>query len=141
MTHDCIESSCDSTFPGRLFGMLTSYQTSAILKAAIELHVFTGFSGGSATAADLAGHCAVDTRAMRILCDGLTALGLLTKDIRGYSPVRDCLPFLDPRSPAYIGSSAEFLFDTELLARWSNLAANVRHGGALDYGTISTENP
>src|SRR5436309_3517995 len=100
--YDNCEDSRASTFPDRLFGMLTGYQTSATLKAAFELDLFSEFSSGTAGVADLAKHCAADTRAMRILCNGLTSLGVLTKDAHGYAPARNFATFLDPHLPSYI---------------------------------------
>jgi 2-polyprenyl-3-methyl-5-hydroxy-6-metoxy-1,4-benzoquinol methylase len=128
-------------WPDRVHGLLTAYQTSAILKASIELDLFRAFSGLPLGPDDLAKHCAADERGMRILCDTLTVLGLLEKTAGRYSPAPGSACFLDSSSPSYLGDSALFWLAPELMARWDNLTEYIRHGGATDEGTIAPNNP
>lgn len=56
-----------------------AFQRTAALRAAIELDLFTAIADGHTTPAALAQHCGAAERGIRILCDYLGALGLLTR--------------------------------------------------------------
>lgn len=129
-------------WPDRIHDLMTGYQTTAILKAAIELDLFRAFSDRPLGPGELARHCAADERGVRVLCDALTVLGLLEKTAAGhYRPAPGCAALLDPGSPSYLGDGALFWLAPELMARWDKLAECVRHGGATDEGTIAPNNP
>src|SRR5258707_590972 len=115
---------------GLAIDAVNAYQRSASLKAAIELDVFTAIGAGSSTAAALAKRCKVAERGARILCDYLTIQGFLSKKGDAYGLTPDSAVFLDKRSPAYIGSSVDFLLSDHLTSGFRNLADAVRKGGA-----------
>ena len=69
----------DAPSPVLFFQTLSAYQRSNVLKAAIELDVFTSIGKEPATAGEIAGRCKTDQRGMRILCDYLTILGFREK--------------------------------------------------------------
>src|ERR1700676_2897379 len=62
-----------------VFDTLFAYQRSAALKSAIDLDVFTAIDDGDKTTSALATRCRASERGMRILCDYLATIGLLTK--------------------------------------------------------------
>jgi hypothetical protein len=64
---------------------LNAYQRTAALKAAIELDIFTAIGEGTNTAPLLAERCQGTERGVRILCDYLVAIEILTKQHRQYS--------------------------------------------------------
>lgn len=122
--------------PTRIFDALTAYQQTMALKGAIDLEIFTHVADGASTAAEIAGRCAATERGVRILCDYLTIHGFLAKADGRYELTRDSALFLNKRSPAYMGSMANFLAHETSLGNMRDVAATVRKGG-----TIRTEHP
>jgi len=128
--------------PDLVFDTLFAYQRTAALKSAIDLEVFTAIDEGIRTAAPLAKRCSASERGVRILCDFLTTLGLLQKADGTYHLTPDSAAFLSKRSPAYMGTTANFLVLPELKRNFENLTETVRRGGvAADGNTVADENP
>ena len=75
-----------------------AFQRTAALRAAIELDVFTAIVDGHTTPAAPAQHCGAAERGIRILCDYLAALGLLTRKGEHYLPAQDAAAYLSRRS-------------------------------------------
>jgi ubiquinone/menaquinone biosynthesis C-methylase UbiE len=123
--------------------MINAHQRTEALKAAIELEVFTAIGEGNTTASAIAKRCQASERGMRILCDFLTIMGMLTKQENEYALTLDSATFLDKRSPAYLGGAVEFLSSPELLEGTKHLAEAVRQGGTAipNDGTIGPDNP
>ena len=115
--------------PERLFQVLTAYQASAALKAAIDLDIFTAVAEGADTAAALAASRGVAERGARILCDYMTVLQFLSKQDGRYRLTPESEAFLDRRSPAYLGGMAGFLAGPHLLDAFRDLTESVRKGG------------
>jgi hypothetical protein len=65
--------------PVLFFQTINAHQQTEALKAAIELEVFTAIGEGNTSAADIAKRVGGSERGVRILCDFLTILGMLTK--------------------------------------------------------------
>ena len=122
---------------------VNAYQRSAVIKAAIQLDIFTIISGGRATVQLLASKCETSERGMRILCDYLTVIGFLIKEGQHYRLTPDSATFLDRQSSAYVGDATEFLLSPTLLEGFKDVASAVRKGGTMlpNAGTISPENP
>jgi SAM-dependent methyltransferase len=129
--------------PELFFRIVNAFQQTEVIKGALELDLFTAIAEGNRSAAALAEKCNASERGMRILCDHLTISGLLTKEAGEYGLTQDSAFFLDRRSPAYIGSTVEFLLAPPMLEAFKNTAAVVRKGGAIfsEEGTVSHENP
>jgi SAM-dependent methyltransferase len=129
--------------PELFFETVNAYQRTAALKAALELDVFTAISEGSQTAEVLASRCSTAERGMRILCDYLVIIGFLTKEGGRYALTPDSTVFLVRRSPAYMGSTLEFLLSPMLTGGFENLTTAVRQGGTAipEGGTVAPENP
>lgn len=133
--------------PAIIFETMNAYHRTAALKAAIELNVFTEIGKGNNTANALAqaigASAARNARGVRILCDFLTIMGLLTKDGETYSLGMDAAAFLDQRSPAYFGGASRFLLDPMLTSPFQHLADIVKNGRTTlpAEGTVSNDNP
>jgi ubiquinone/menaquinone biosynthesis C-methylase UbiE len=129
--------------PEIIFDTLFAYQKSAALKAAIDLNLFTAIDEGAHTAPAIASRISVSERGARILCDYLTVNRLLAKTDDGYQLVAEASAFLSKRSPAYLGSIANFLLRPELKNNFENLIEAVRRGGVgpNDTDIVSNENP
>ena len=126
-----------------VFDTMFAYQRSAALKSAIDLDVFTSIDGGATTTSALARECGTSDRGMRILCDYLSSIGLLTKSEVTYHLTLESAAFLSKRSPAYLGTTARFLLRPEMKRNFDNLTEAVRRGGVAPAGDndIADENP
>jgi ubiquinone/menaquinone biosynthesis C-methylase UbiE len=127
--------------PERVFQSLNAYQLTEALRGAIELDLFTAIGDGNHTAAAIAGRIKGTERGARILCDFLTVAGFLEKRDGRYRLAADAAMFLDRRSPAYLGTTAQFLGG--LRGYFSDVAGLVRKGGTLSpqHGTLEPDNP
>jgi SAM-dependent methyltransferase len=136
-------SAAQQPSPQLFFQTVNAHQRTEALKAAIELEVFTAIGEGNTTASAIANRCQTAERGMRILCDYLTIMGMLTKNDDQYALTLDSATFLDQRSPAYLGGTIGFLSTPELLEGSRNMTEAVRKGGtAIDNeGTIKPDNP
>lgn len=101
--------------PQLIFDTINAHQKSAILRAGVELHVFTAIAEGNDSVEALASNCGTSERGMRMLLDGLTILGLLTKEDAHYSLTPDSKTFLVQSSPAYLGGTVEFMLSAPLI--------------------------
>lgn len=129
--------------PQLFFQTINAYQRTEALKAAIDLEVFTAISEANNTSSEIAKRCETSERGMRILCDYLTIMGMLSKENDHYTLTPDSAFFLDKHSPAYLGGTTEFLCSPMLTDGTKNLAEAVRKGGTAmaGEGTIGPENP
>jgi hypothetical protein len=115
--------------PERIFTTLFAYQQTFALKAAVELDLFTAIGEGADDPALLAKRCQASERGVRMLADYMTVQGFLRKENGKYQLTQESTVFLDRRSPACMGSMANFLADDTNVAHFSRLAEAVRKGG------------
>jgi len=129
--------------PALIFETLLAYERSAALKAAIELDLFRAIGDGPGDVASLARQCSASERGVRILCDYLTIIGFLVKTEGSYRHTPTSAAFLDPRSPACVGSIAGFLVNPMMTEPFERLAEIVRHGRTSlpGAGSVEPENP
>src|SRR5215469_10043055 len=116
--------------PERIFGTLTAFQHTEALKAAIELDIFTKIAEGANETPALAKAISASERGTRILADYMTVDGFLTKENGRYGLTQESAIFLNRRSPAYMGSMANFLAAPSHYANFVALAEAVRKGGS-----------
>ncbi len=126
-----------------LFGTLTAFHRSAAIKAAIELDLFTTIVAGATTPDAIAARTGAAARGVRILCDALAVMGFLERRDAGYRVAADYAPFLDAKSPLYLGTCIRFLHDPTLIAGFARLTDAVRRGGtaATEHDALEPENP
>lgn len=122
---------------------MNAHQRTEALKAGIELEVFTAIGEGNTTAADIAKRCQASEKGIRVLCDYLTIMGMLTKQANNYGLTLDSSVFLDKRSPAYLGGAVAFLGHPMVAGAAKNMTEAVRKGGTAmpEDGTIGPDNP
>jgi 2-polyprenyl-3-methyl-5-hydroxy-6-metoxy-1,4-benzoquinol methylase len=122
---------------------MSAYQRSAALKAGVELSLFTEIGKGNQTAEALAAAVGASKRGVRILCDFLVIMGLLSKEDDQYSLGLEARVFLDRNSPAYFGDATRFILDPKLMAPFTNLTEIVKTGRTTlpEEGTVSHDNP
>ena len=122
---------------------MNAHQRTEALKTAIELEVFTAIGEGNTNITEIAKRCQASEKGIRVLCDFLTIMEMLTKQGDRYGLTLDSSVFLDKRSPAYIGGAVEFLGDPLMTGGAKYMTEAVRKGGTAmpDHGTIGPENP
>ena len=136
-------SAAQQPSPQLFFQTINAHQRTEALKAAIELEVFTAIGEGNTTVAEIAKRCQTSEKGMRVLCDYLTIMEMLTKQGDHYALTLDSSVFLDKRSPAYIGGATEFLCSPMLTQGFKQITDAVRKGGTAieGEGTISPDHP
>jgi 2-polyprenyl-3-methyl-5-hydroxy-6-metoxy-1,4-benzoquinol methylase len=129
--------------PMLIFEALQAHQKTSALRAGIDLKLFTAIGGGARTPEALAPLCGASVKGVRILCDFLTIMGLLTKDEAGYALTTDSQIFLQEGSPAYLGGMATFLFHPFMERGMTHVIDAVRKGGTVlpGEGSVSHDNP
>jgi hypothetical protein len=129
--------------PAVIFDTMMAYQRTAALKTAVELNVFGAVGEGATDAASIAKKCSSSERGMRILCDFLAINGLLAKTDGKYAHSPVSALFLDPKSPACLGSITQFLGNPMLVGEFQRLTEIVRGGHTMlpGQGTVEPENP
>ncbi|MFE7429455.1 methyltransferase [Streptomyces sp. NPDC057545] len=106
------------------------YLKTALLRTAIDLRLFDTLADGAEVGA-LAPALSVDERALRIVLDGLTAIGLLRKDGTRYLLAPGSEEFLLSSSPHYFGGAVRLgASDWEWDAQ-RRLTDAVRKGGTV----------
>lgn len=128
--------------PALFFETVQSYQRAFILKAGVDLDVFTAIGNGSHTVQEIARSCHAPERGIRVLCDCLTVLGFLSKSGNRYTLTQDSAAFLDTRSPSYLGRALDFMLNPRQIGAIQNLSEIVRKGRpSEDPFTVTPEDP
>ena len=109
-----------------LFELVRGFQPACVLGAAADLDLFSALATKPLTAPAVARKLKADLRALTILLDALTALGLLRKQSGRYTVPRDGAALLTDRSPASVLPMMQH--QAHCLRRWSQLAETVRSG-------------
>ncbi len=132
----------DQPSPELFFDTAFAHQRTAALKAAVDLDVFTAIHNGAQTAQSISASVGASERGIRILCDYLTIMGFVTKAGNRYELTRDSAVFLTRQSPAYMGTTLEFLCTPELLRNFSVLSETIRRGAvSAESNTVADSNP
>jgi len=136
-------SAAQQPSPQLFFQTINAHMRTEALKSAIELEVFTAIGEGNTTAAEIAKRCQTSEKGMRVLCDYLAIMEMLTKKDGHYALTLDSSVFLDKRSPAYLGGATEFLCSPMLTEGARHLTDAVRKGGTAmeNDGTIGPDHP
>ena len=115
--------------PERIFGLMNAFQNTEALKTGVELDIFTSIGEGANTAQLLAAKTGAAERGVRILCDYLTVMGLLTKENGRYGLTEESALYLDKRSPASLHAVTGFLAASWHKKNVEALTEAVRKGG------------
>jgi len=136
-------SAAQQPSPQLFFQTINAHMRTEALKTGIELEVFTAIGEGNTTPAEIAKRCNASEKGIRVLCDYLTIMEMLTKKEGHYSLTLDSSVFLDKRSPAYIGGATEFLCSPMLTEGAQHMTDAVRKGGTAmeNDGTIGPDHP
>jgi O-methyltransferase/methyltransferase family protein len=136
-------SAAQQPSPQLFFQNINAHMRTEALKAGIELEVFTAIGEGNTTPAEIATRCEASEKGIRVLCDYLTIMEMLTKQDGHYGLTLDSSVFLDKRSPAYLGGATEFLCSPMLTDGARHTTEAVRKGGTAmeNDGTIGPDHP
>jgi len=131
-----------AAFENPVFEIATAYRKTAALIAAVNLDIFTIIGSSTLTVDQLVARTSAAPRGLRILCNYLTSMGLLTKDESCYSLTQISRTFLDAASPFAMGQTIEFLAAPEMMFLFlDDPASYVRRGGSSGMAHIAPDNP
>ena len=111
--------------------LLQGAQASAVLSTAIELGVFAALAHGPAGASEVAARLRCPERTTRILCDALSAFGVLVHDGDRYSLTPTAETHLVPGRPGYMGDVSQIVDAPQMWQGLSRLTEAVRAGGSI----------
>lgn len=111
--------------------MMQSLQVSALLKAAVDLDVFSQLEQGPRTLEQVATGIGCPERGVRILLDGLVVVGLLAREEDRYGLRPLAARHLVPGQPMYVGDAARILCHPMMWEGLGGLAEAVRRGGSV----------
>jgi len=128
--------------PQLFLDTLNAHQRTEVIKAAVELEIFTAIAEGNQSVSAIANRCQASERGTRTLCDALVIAGFLTKEGNAYALTRDSATFLNKQSPAYLGSAVGFLTSPTVMDAFKTLAEAVRKGGTVrEQHSLAPEHP
>ena len=116
----------DQWSPGKILETSGAFWRSCVIHAAVSLDVFTMIGGDRKTSRQLGTELGTDERALSMLLNALTAMGLLTKESERYANPRTSGAYLSRESDRYIGYI--ILHNRQLVGSWSRLDESVRTG-------------
>lgn len=114
---------------GKLLELSGGYWKTCTLHAGVKLGVFTAIGKGETTSKELAASLKVDTRALTMLLNALTAMGLLMHEGDRYRNTPESFEFLSRDSEHYLGYI--ILHHHHLVDSWSQLPTAVQTGGPV----------
>ncbi len=111
---------------GRLLEYSGQYWHSCTIHAAVRLDLFTAIGDGCLTGENVARRLGTNARAMAMLLNALTAMGLLDKSEDGFSNTPTGRQFLSKDSPEYFGHI--ITHHSHLVDSWAKLDMAVQTG-------------
>ncbi|HVA78869.1 MAG TPA: class I SAM-dependent methyltransferase [Candidatus Binataceae bacterium] len=117
--------------PQNLIAMMQGAASTAALKAAIDLEVFTHIAHGDDTAEKIAAAKKLPLRSTRILCDALVAFGALKKSGGRYANSTGAQALFVKGSPAYAGGMSAITANPLIWNELARLTEIVKAGHTL----------
>src|SRR5688572_28297417 len=117
--------------PTPILQMLQANQTTAVLKAAIDLGVFRALAEGPRDASSVADAIACPARSTGMLLDALAIVGLVTREGQRYALSPLARGFLVPGGPTYLGDVSDILAGPLLWNAFGRFTEAVRAGGSV----------
>jgi 2-polyprenyl-3-methyl-5-hydroxy-6-metoxy-1,4-benzoquinol methylase len=132
----------DDNSPAPIVASILGYFRTAAMLAATRLDLFTRIAEGRNSITALAEACDAEERSIRALCDFLVVHRHLEHDDGAYRLTPASATFLDRRSPAYMGSMADFLASPENREQaLGDPLAFMRRSPRKSAGNLEPENP
>jgi len=117
--------------PGEIYEILTGYWKTGILKAAIELDVFTEIAQENDTIRKMATVLQVKERGLIVLLDALCGMKLLDKKGDTYVLGLTAEKFLVSSEPSYVGQSVKCLVPPESWESYGQITKAIKKGAPL----------
>lgn len=115
---------------GNILATSSAYWQGCTLQAGVRLELFSALEGNGQTVDKLARQLDVDSRGLELLCNGLTAMGLLCRNGSGYRNSEAAATFLNKNSPQYKGHI--ILHHHNLIDAWAQLHTAVKKGRPVE---------
>ena len=115
--------------PGKLLEISGQYWRTCTLHAGVKLDVFSIIGKQPLTAADIATKSGANQRAMDMLLNALTAMGLLIKSDNTFANTEISNLFLSKTSPRYVGYM--IMHHHHLVESWARLDQAVKTGSSV----------
>lgn len=133
----------DQPNPSVIFDLAWAYQSTAALRTAIDLDVFSAIAAGDGALDALARRTGASERGLRSLCDFLVVRELLEKTGDGYELTPASATFLDRAQPTCLASAVSFMSTGTLREGFDALSEAVREGGTAlpEGGTMAPDHP
>ena len=116
--------------PERILDALHGFERTAVLRAAIDLDIFTAIAEGAADVPAIAARVGASERGTRALVNTLVAMGFLELHGPRYALTSESARYLDRGSVAYLGGTAAFFASPMLQAAFAGATEAVRRGGS-----------
>jgi SAM-dependent methyltransferase len=117
----------------QLLALMRGFQVPCVLAAAADLDVFNLLAAAPRSASEVATRLHCDLRAMTILLDALTGIGILVKTVERYGLDPAAAPLVVDGSPPSV--AAMLRHQANCLRRWSQLPWVVQSGRPADAGS------
>ncbi len=111
---------------GNILATSSAYWQGCTLQAGVRLELFTALEGSAKTVDEVARQLDLDSRGLELLCNGLTAMGLLHRSGSGYRNSEAATTFLSKNSSRYKGHI--ILHHQNLVDAWAQLHTAVKQG-------------
>ena len=111
---------------GNILATSSVYWQGCTLQAGVRLELFTALEKNAKTVDELARQLDLDRRGLELLCNGLTAMGLLRRSSLGYRNSEAAATFLSKKSSRYKGHI--ILHHHNLIDAWAQLHTAVKEG-------------
>ena len=115
---------------GKLLGTSSAYWRSSTIHAAIKLEIFSVIGDGQLSVAEVSDFLGGSQRGVRMLLNGLTAMGLLTHEKNTYKNTEFTRSYLVKSKPDYMGHIIMHHF--HLVDGWAQLHEAVLHGKPVE---------
>ncbi len=125
------------TEASQILDLASGYWNACALHAAVKIGLFTALGAQVRTCRGLAGELGCDAHALELLCNALTALGLLVKEGDRYANTEAASLYLVGGSEQYLGDIV--LHHHHVVDAWNRLDEAVLHGGPVDKRSFGEE--
>lgn len=127
-------NNCQIPNPHGIYDFLIGYWKTGIIKAAIELEIFSGIAVGENSVQKLALSRGVNERGLRVLLDSLCGLRLLNKERESYVLTPEADQFLVKGKKSYLGGAVKAFVNVEDWEVMGRIEDAVKKGGPLKKG-------
>ena len=125
------------TEASQILDLASGYWNACALHAAVKIGLFTALGGQARTCSGLAKELGCNEHALSLLCNALTALGLLVKEGERYANTEAASLYLVGGSEQYLGDIV--LHHHHVVDAWNRLDQAGLHGGPVDKRSFGEE--